>query len=57
VYEEGGFFADSSIFKIFSWNLIYGNAATALTEPNSVVLTQSFSNKLFKDNNTSYYLV
>ncbi len=51
VYEEGGFFADSSIFKIFSWNLIYGNAATALTEPNSVVLTQSFSNKLFKDKN------
>ncbi len=48
IYQEGGFFADRSVFKIFSWKLINGDPATALTEPNSLVLTQSLADKLFK---------
>lgn len=42
-----GFWADESFFNIFSFGLISGNAATALKEPNSVVLTQSSAMKLF----------
>lgn len=42
-----GFWADESFFQIFSFGLLSGNAATALKEPNSVVLTKSSAMKLF----------
>jgi len=45
--EEGFFWADESFFNIFSCNFIHGNYRTALTEPNSVVLTRSMSMKIF----------
>ncbi len=51
VYQQGGFFTDPSIFKIFSWKLIAGNPAKALSDPNSVVLTQSLAGKLFGNTN------
>jgi putative ABC transport system permease protein len=38
---------DSSFFKIFSSHFIVGNASSSLTDPNSVVLTESFSKKIF----------
>lgn len=47
IYENKGFFADSSLFNVFSWKLRNGDAATALTEPHSIVLTESLSQKLF----------
>lgn len=49
LYENGGFFAEPSIFKIFSWKLLEGDPQTALLEPNSVVLTESLAQKLFPD--------
>lgn len=51
LYEDKGFFAEPSIFRIFSWNLLEGNPATALTQPNSVVLTESLAQKLFPGEN------
>lgn len=39
--------ADSSFFQLFDFNMIRGNPATALNQPNSVVLTQEFANRLF----------
>ncbi|MFN2440905.1 MAG: ABC transporter permease, partial [Chitinophagaceae bacterium] len=51
IYDEEGFFADSTVFKVFSWKFNNGNASTALNEPNSVVLTESFAHKLFKEVN------
>ena len=48
-FEDGGLFADSSIFNIFSFPLIKGNPQTALTEPNTVVLTETIANKYFGD--------
>lgn len=47
IYENEGFFADPSIFKVFSWKLLEGNEATALAQPNSVVLTETLAHKLF----------
>ncbi|MBL6447085.1 ABC transporter permease [Fulvivirga sp. 29W222] len=45
--EDNMVFADSTAFDIFSWNLISGNAKTALKEPNSIVLTLSTAMKYF----------
>lgn len=40
-------YADSSFFKIFSFPLLTGDIHTALTEPYSIVLTESTSKKIF----------
>jgi putative ABC transport system permease protein len=42
-----GFWADENFFKIFSFELISGNPATALMDPNSLVLTESSSMRIF----------
>jgi putative ABC transport system permease protein len=46
-----GFFADAETLTFFEYELQYGDAATALKEPYSVVLTRQAANKLFKDEN------
>ncbi|HRG06979.1 MAG TPA: ABC transporter permease, partial [Cyclobacteriaceae bacterium] len=46
-----GFFADAEALTFFEYELQYGDAATALKEPYSVVLTRAAANKLFKDEN------
>ncbi len=40
-------YADPSFFKIFSFHIIEGNAATALDAPDKIVLTQSMAKKYF----------
>ena len=40
---------DSSFFEIFNYRFISGNADNALTEPNSVVLTENTAHKYFGD--------
>lgn len=47
IKEPLGFNADSTFHEIFTVQFIEGNPNDALTEPNSIVLTQSLSNKLF----------
>nr|WP_310587044.1 ABC transporter permease [Emticicia sp. TH156] len=42
-----GMWAESSIFRIFTFPLLEGNPETALKEPYSVVLTQATASKLF----------
>ncbi|MBX2899447.1 MAG: ABC transporter permease [Cyclobacteriaceae bacterium] len=46
-----GFFADAETLTFFQYELQYGDAATALKEPYSVVLTRAAANKLFKEEN------
>lgn len=46
-YEERFFFADSSVFEVFSFPLIRGDRKTALSEPNTVVITESMAKKYF----------
>lgn len=40
-------FADSSFFEVFTLPVIAGDVRTALTEPNSIVLTESMALKFF----------
>lgn len=46
-----GYFADPNVLEFFQYDLQYGDAATALLEPYTVVLTRSAANKLFKEEN------
>lgn len=47
-YEDYFYFSDSSVFNIFTCNFISGNPETALTEPNSIVLTEKIARKYFE---------
>jgi len=49
--EKRWYFADANFFKIFSASFIYGNPENALSQPNSVVLTESTANRYFGKNN------
>ncbi|MEQ9443658.1 MAG: ABC transporter permease [Cyclobacteriaceae bacterium] len=48
-YEEKCFLADSSVFNIFSFPMLEGDPQTALTEPHTVVLTETTAQKYFDD--------
>jgi putative ABC transport system permease protein len=43
-----GYFADPSFFQIFSFELEKGNKSTALTNPNSMVISSELATKLFQ---------
>lgn len=45
--EENIMYADSNFFDFFSFQLIDGDPATVLTEPNTVVLTPALATKYF----------
>jgi len=46
-----GFYADPEVFELFEYEFQYGDPASALKEPYSVVLTRKAANKLFKEEN------
>ena len=46
-FESGVMFTGNSFFDMFTFPLKLGNPATALKEPNTVVLTETLSEKLF----------
>lgn len=50
-YEERFFFADPSVFTVFSFPLIEGDAESVLNEPNSIVITESMAAKYFGADN------
>jgi putative ABC transport system permease protein len=48
--NEGGMcFTDNAIFNVFSYHFLYGDPNTALSKPQSVVLTKTLAEKLFGD--------
>ena len=49
-YENKVYYADSTVFKIFTFPFLQGNPAHALTEPNSIVLTKTLADKYFGAN-------
>ena len=49
-YENSVYYADSNVFKIFTYPFLQGDPATALTEPNSIVLTKTEADKYFGKN-------
>ena len=46
-----GLWADESFFRVFTFPLLYGDPATALKEPYSIVLTQELANNIFGETN------
>lgn len=46
-YETKGALADSTFFRIFTYNFTEGNPVTALNNPNSVVLSEEIAKKFF----------
>lgn len=50
-YETNTYFVDSTVFDIFTFNFTAGESSTALDEPNSIVLSQTVADKIFKGEN------
>jgi putative ABC transport system permease protein len=48
-YLEKGISADPHFFKVFGFNFLRGDAASALASPEGIVLTESLAQKLFAD--------
>jgi putative ABC transport system permease protein len=42
-------FSENSFFKLFDYHFLYGNPNTALSQPQSIVITESLANKIFGD--------
>jgi len=52
IFKEQSFaYADSSLFDIFSFPLLSGNPETALTRPNTLVISRNMARKYFGDEN------
>ena len=49
VFEVEGLFSEPSFFQLFAFDLDKGNKATALTEPNSAILSEETAQKFFKN--------
>jgi len=49
-YETKIYYADSTIFKVFSYKFVEGNAKTALNAPFDIVITKSLADKYFGKN-------
>ena len=46
-YEPNGYYVDSTFLRVFTYDLIYGDAQTALDAPNSVILSEELATKLY----------
>ncbi|MFT4154176.1 ABC transporter permease [Parafilimonas sp.] len=44
-----GYFADENFFKVLDYQLKEGNAATALTQPRSLIISDEIAKQFFKD--------
>ncbi len=51
VQDHNAAFADSTFFKVFTIPMIAGNPATALKEPNSIVIDETTAKKYFNSTN------
>jgi putative ABC transport system permease protein len=51
IKENDVVWTDSTFFKVFTVPVLSGNAATALTEPNSVAISKKMAEKYFPDGN------
>ena len=49
--EMRGFFADTSFFRVFSYELEQGAPGSALNSPNSMVITHALAHQLFNNEN------
>lgn len=50
-YWDNVFFADDNVFKIFTFDVIYGDPDTALVDPASIAVSETFARRYFGDEN------
>ncbi len=50
-YEERFYFADSTVFEVFTHKMIMGNPKTSLVEPYSIVISENVAAKYFGSQN------
>ena len=50
-HETGFAYADQSIIDMFQFDMVFGDPSTALSEPNTIVISQKIAHKFFKDEN------
>jgi len=50
-FEDNIYFSDSTVFDIFNYKFVLGSPDGALTEPNTIVVTESFASKYFGKKN------
>ena len=50
-HETGFAYADQSIIDMFQFDMVFGDPSTALSEPNTIVISQKIAQKFFKDEN------
>jgi putative ABC transport system permease protein len=46
-YETRGFMADSTFFRLFTYDFVEGDPATSLDNPNTIVINEEIAQKLF----------
>ena len=46
-FDGDGYYAEQSVFDVFTYDFIEGNKATSLTDPYSIVLSDKMADKLF----------
>jgi len=46
-FEDNVYYADSTVFEIFSYEFLRGEPSEALDDPNEIVLTESFAKRIF----------
>ncbi|MBN9379918.1 MAG: ABC transporter permease [Chitinophagaceae bacterium] len=46
-YESNGYYVDSTFFQLFTYDFVYGNAATALNSPNSIIISEAMATRIF----------
>ncbi len=50
-YEDKIFVVDSTVCDVFTFDFLRGNAKTALSQPNSIAISESVANRIFGDSN------
>lgn len=50
-YEEDVYIVDSTVFDVFDFDFVFGDKAASMKEPNSIVLNQSLSKRIFGESN------
>lgn len=51
IYEENGFYVDSTFFDVFPLSFQYGNSAKSLDDINAVVISNEMANRFFGNDN------
>jgi len=46
-FKDHAIFVDQNFFEVFSFRLLHGDLATALSKPESIILTQATAKKYF----------